>query len=151
MCEQFRMELFVRGHAEVQEREGNCKCSCGDLIDSLLSAGGWVKNRKWVKWRGSGRLQALLTVADAPSKAPRAQNQPQAGAPAAPPFLRHPQRDTPSWFQTCVRWACALFAAAWLYRVPPVVSAPRVDVLGWPQLVCYLRWGPAVLWDACGP
>lgn len=39
MCEQFGMEPLTRGHAEVREREDNCKCSGGDLIDSLLSAG----------------------------------------------------------------------------------------------------------------
>lgn len=39
MCEELGMEPLAGGHAEEWEREDNCKCSAGDLIDSLLSAG----------------------------------------------------------------------------------------------------------------
>lgn len=86
----------------------------------------WVKNRKWVKCRGSGRLQALLMAAAAPSPAPRAPK------PTWHPSFQSTPKETPlCWSKMCVRWGCVSF-----------LLLGHLGCQGWSQPPCW--GGPGV-------
>lgn len=111
MCEQFRMELLVGAML---------RCGRGKIIVNVL-VGIWLTAYclQAVEWRIGNELSVgIWQAAGAPDG-----NAPGAPKPApgttAPPFLRHPQRDTPWLVQNlcevrlCLVCCCLVVRGAW--------------------------------------